>query len=112
MAKMKFDINGTPWTAQLANPWNEGLTSNGKDLLGASWNSKQKIYIATEGAKEAQRKTFIHELCHATLSEFDIMSERESFTEEELCNFVASQFDRIGEIVKKWEGWSNDNGKQ
>lgn len=76
------------WEIYLAKPHDPELFVNGETVQGACWCGHSKIFLSDELDEPSLRRTLIHELTHAVLymSQLEVS---ETFTEEQICNFVA-----------------------
>lgn len=87
-------INDLVWEIAIAPSTNPELIVDGTARAGATWLMQQKIYLSEELNKNTARSIIAHELTHAFIYSTQI-KEEESYTEEELCEFVAKWGDKI-----------------
>ena len=74
-------------------------------LFGSCDNALQKIYIHKRLPLHNKIRILAHEVTHAVIYAYGL--DREEFTQEDMCEFVASHFQTINRIV-----FSYFNGKE
>ena len=84
----EIHIAGQRWTVRLVNSHDPNLIINGDVCLGTAWPAKMEIYISNELTGDRALRTIRHELAHAFLNATQCFH-NETFTEEEVCDFVA-----------------------
>lgn len=99
---MKFKINGSEWDIELIS--NDTMQNNygrqGWYTHGMTIYSENKIYI-NETTPELLR-TLKHELTHCWLYMYGHCQDEKQFTNEDVCEIVASINDFINEIISKF----------
>lgn len=98
--KKEFLIKGHLWKVEYK--W--GLRSDGNLVDGLCERQERVIYLRRELSIEEKRRTFLHELIHAIISESHIItdeSERESLIEEIFCEGVADVLDSL--FTLRWK---------
>lgn len=79
-------------------------------LLGSCDNALQKIYIHRKLPLKNKIRTLAHEVTHAVIYAYGL--DREEFTQEDMCEFVASHFQTINRIVFDYfNGKEKDSAK-
>ncbi len=100
---MNIKINGTTWKIQEVSMADPQLLVNGHRCWGTAFYHDRKISIdKTIPDKAGKRITLLHELSHAFLHEH-LLKEQETYTEEELCEFVSRYATQIVEIANKYD---------
>jgi hypothetical protein len=87
-------INDLIWEIDIVSSVSPELIANGEACLGSTWPMSQEIYLADDLNKNTARRVIAHELTHAFIYSTQI-KEDESYTEEELCEFVSKWGDKI-----------------
>ena len=99
---MKFEINGSAWKIEEITE-QEMQYDKGKDgyyTHGFTCYSENTIYInKTSPEKE---RTLKHELSHVWLYMYGHCQDSRVFSNEDVCEIIASSNDFINEIVKKY----------
>jgi hypothetical protein len=85
---MRIHINHLLWEVNVVPTTDPGLHVDGEMCRGATWYGKQQIYLAEELTANTAMRVIIHELTHAYLYSTQ-MRLPDTFTEEEVCEFVA-----------------------
>lgn len=85
---MRIHINYLLWEINIVPVTDPGLMVDGEMCRGATWYGKQQIYLAAELNANTALRVIIHELTHAYLYSTQ-MRLPDTFTEEEVCEFVA-----------------------
>lgn len=81
-------IAGQLWTIETVNSHDASLMANGESCFGTAWPAKMKIFISNELSGDRLKRTIKHELTHAYINATQC-SRNETFSEEELCDFIA-----------------------
>lgn len=104
---MKFNINHNDWeiilkdTEALKDEYNkENEESN--FVFGVTIYSKHEIWINKDMCPDQQIRTLKHELTHCYLWNYGLYN-APSFTEEMICDLVASINDFINEVVEEYK---------
>lgn len=97
-AMIKVKINGITWKVFGTSADDEAFNAEeGEEVMGITWFTKGEIYLVTENiSSELLYRTIKHELTHAFLFSYGI--NKETLTEEEVCNFVEVYAE---DIIKK-----------
>ena len=101
---MKFEIgiNNSKWEIEEIDKEQMEKESGNNYTMGLTVCIEQKIYLLKEQANII--KTLKHELAHAWLYEFGHNPDDESkYTNEDVCEIVASSNNFINKIVKIYE---------
>lgn len=85
---MRIHINHLLWEIEVVPTTDPELRVDGEMCRGATWYGKQQIYLAEELNANTALRVIIHELTHAYLYSTQ-MRLPDTFTEEEVCEFVA-----------------------
>ena len=100
---MKFEINNTEWEIKEISS-EEMERNHGKEgyyTHGITCYSEDIIYInKTSPEKE---RTLKHELTHCWMYMYGHNQDDKKFTNEDICEIVASSNDFINEIVQKYK---------
>lgn len=88
MKIMKIRIKDYEWKVLFVKNDNSNLESeDNENVCGITHFDKLRIYINKDIAEDLILHTITHELTHATLFSYG-MGQYESFTEENVCDFV------------------------
>lgn len=104
---MKFILNYDEWeikeidSDELLDLYNKEYDSDSTFCFGVTLYPKHKILINKDMCDEQKIKTLKHELTHAYIWEHGLYN-APSFTEEMVCDLVASSMSSIGEIINNW----------
>lgn len=98
---MKIDINGIQWSIIEALPTDTRLLINDKLCFGICEYAPKNIIIDKTLKKDVKKQTLRHELTHAFINGFFI-DKKETYSEEELAEFVALYSAKICEITDKY----------
>lgn len=94
-----INIFNQVWTVYLVNPNSSVLSETRSSLIGkCNWTTRE-IHISNNLDNVEFRKTAIHELTHAAISQ--LLLNKQDFTQEEVCMFVENYLDLINELVNK-----------
>lgn len=85
---MRININHLLWEINVVSTTDPELMVDGEMCRGTTWFGKQQIFLAKELNANTALRVIIHELTHAYLYSTQ-MRIPETFTEEEVCEFVA-----------------------
>lgn len=85
---MRIHINHLLWELKVVPTTDPELRVDGELCRGATWYGKQQIFLAAELNANTALRVIIHELTHAYLWSTQ-MRLPDTFTEEEICEFVA-----------------------
>lgn len=85
---MRLHINHLLWELKIAPTTDPELRVDGIMARGTTWYAKQQIFLADELTPNTALRVIIHELTHAYLWSTQ-MRLPDTFTEEEVCEFVA-----------------------
>jgi hypothetical protein len=91
-------INGHLWEINVVPSTDSALYVEGEVCRGTTWFGKQQIFLANDLNVFTAMRVIIHELTHAFLWSTQ-MRLPESFTEEEVCEFVACWGHQIHEMA-------------
>lgn len=100
---MKIKINRIPWTINItANGFDEHLYIHNKGYATGSCSYQtSEIWILKQNSLIKTTQTLRHELTHAFLSSY-LLKTKETYDEEELCEFVAIYSNEINKITEKY----------
>lgn len=104
---MKFILNYDEWQIEeidsdkLLDLYNKEYDSDSTFCFGVTLYAKHKILINKDMCDEQKIKTLKHELTHAYIWEHGLYNVP-SFTEEMVCDLVASAMPSINEIISNW----------
>lgn len=85
---MKKGINGLLWDISIVPPTSPELYVDGNTCRGTTWFGQQQIFLSADLNADSAKVVIIHELTHAFLWSTQ-MRIPDTFTEEEICDFVA-----------------------
>lgn len=85
---MRIHINHLLWEVNIVPTTDPELRVDGELCRGATWFGTQQIFLAAELNENTALRVIIHELTHAHLFSTQ-MRLPDTFTEEEVCEFVA-----------------------
>ena len=100
---METKINGLKWTIKEVETRSSELIVNGNQCFGVCKYATQEILIDNTLKKDKKYQTLKHELAHAFLYCF-LLDKKETYSEEELCEFVAMYSDQIIECANIYMG--------
>lgn len=110
----KIIINNLEWTVIEVEKENEKLKlENGEDCLGTCRYCENAIYLDKDLCQFLKMRVLAHELTHAHISSH-LLKAQETFTEEELCEFVSCYGKQIWDIVDDYffkKDIENNNNK-
>lgn len=95
---MKIRINGLLWTIEEVDTRSQELVLNGNSCFGVCQYVNQRILIDNSIKDDKKCQTLKHELTHAFLYCY-MLDKKDTFNEEELCEFVALYSEEINLIV-------------
>jgi Zn-dependent peptidase ImmA (M78 family) len=98
---MKADINGISYEIKEIEPTHSMLLVGDRRCAGTCHYHHQEIYLSDASKHDSKYVTLCHELAHAFLAETQL-EEKESFTEENLCEFVGMYGKKICDIADKY----------
>lgn len=104
---MKFIINNDTWKIKeidkdkLTDLYNKENDEDARYCFGVTIYPEHKIYINEDLCYQQKIKTLKHELTHCYIWEYGLYNVP-SFTEEMVCDLVASINDFINEIIDKY----------
>lgn len=87
-------INNTEWTIKEVESLDSNLFLDNKICFGVCNHAYHTIYIDKNLNRSSKFNTLVHELTHAYIYSY-LLSKPESYTEEELCQFVSHYAARI-----------------
>jgi len=113
---MRIHINHMLWEVNIVPTTDPELMVDGEMCRGTTWYGKQQIFLADALNGNTALRVIIHELTHAHLFSTQ-MRLPDTFTEEEVCEFVAcwgAEIIRVAtevytELYSPWE--RADNGR-
>ncbi len=88
MNDMKKKINGLVWDISIVSGASAELLADGVTCRGTTWCGHQRICLSADLTRQTAKRVIAHELTHAFLWSTQ-MRIPETFTEEEVCEFVA-----------------------
>lgn len=103
-----FTMNGYLWRVLFVTPESDLLIDRtGSRRVATTDANTLCIYLSSELKGEFLRKVLVHELGHAVMFSYDLLSAVHSFVrpnqwveaEEWMCNFIADYGDRIFNIA-------------
>jgi len=86
-------INNLDWSVKYNDDMQEGT-------FGETNYETLTIYLRTQCHKQNMRRTLLHEIIHAYQYSFGLHF-IESFNKETICEFIAHNFEAIGEIYNQ-----------
>lgn len=95
---MNIIINGIAWEILETDTRNMNLMVDGNSCFGTCNHTENRIYIDESLSVSKKKATLKHELTHAFI-DCCLLSKKESYTEEELCEFVSLYGKAICEIA-------------
>ena len=98
---MIIKINNMNWEIKEVESSHSMLLVSGAVSLGTSHFLHKEIYLNKDLKPEHKQQILRHELTHAFMSETQI-SDKDTFDEEELCEFVGLYGQRISEIAERY----------
>lgn len=104
---MIINLCGSKWEVLQIEGNNSLLLCGEKRCKGTTHYYDHKIYVDKDLIPEEKRRTLIHELSHAVLYSTQL-SVDESFSEEQLCEFMGLYADKIADVsnvvlaLEKW----------
>lgn len=96
----KIKIKDLEWQVVLVPTISSNLIVNGNSCYGACNHYEKRIYLDKELPKDQMYRTLAHELTHAFITSYFI-ERKESYTEEDLCEFVSIYGDEICSLSKE-----------
>lgn len=97
---MKVQINNYDWEIAVIPGDSEKMNPEPEVYRAGLTEYPEQIISIRQGmSTQRTRATVIHEVIHAFIDSYGYTSD--CMTEEEICNFFASQADRIMEIVER-----------
>lgn len=105
---MTTRINDITWTFELVKGTNSNLLFDNEFNYGITCYNDAHVYVSKDLPIDLRKRTLLHETVHAILFSY-MLRKYESFTEEELADFVAKYFDEIYTITNNiMRGWANE----
>lgn len=104
---MKFILNYDEWEIKeieqekLLKIYNENYDEESNFCFGVTIYPQHQIWINKNMCEEQKINTLKHELTHAYIWEHGLYN-APSFTEEMVCDLVASAMSNINEIISNW----------
>ena len=87
-------INGFEWEINIIPATDPELYVDGDICRGTTWFGKYQIFLSSDLTSSTAKRVIVHELTHAYLFSTQ-MRVPETFTEEEVCDFIACWADHI-----------------
>lgn len=91
---MTVKINDITWTFELVKGTDSNLLFDNEFVYGITCYNDAHVYVSKDLPIELRKRTLLHETVHAVLFSY-MLRKYESFTEEEMADFVAKYFDKI-----------------
>lgn len=105
---MKVLINNISWTFNLVKGTDSNLLYDNDFNYGITCYNDACVYVSKDLPNDLRKRTLLHETVHAVLFSY-MLRKYESFTEEELADFVAKYFDIIYTITDNvMREWANE----
>lgn len=105
---MQIKINNILWTFSLVKGTDSNLLYDSDFNYGITCYNDARVYISKDLPIDLRKRTLLHEIVHAVLFSY-MLRKYESFTEEEMADFVAKYFDKIYTITGNvMRGWANE----
>lgn len=105
---MTTRINYITWTFELVKGTDSNLLFDNEFNYGITCYNDAHVYVSKDLPIDLRKRTLLHETVHAILFSY-MLRKYESFTEEELADFVAKYFDEIYMITNNiMRGWANE----
>lgn len=95
----KIFIKDLEWEINLVDTTNANLMADGSLCYGSCRFFEQKIYLDNRLIKEQMFRTLKHELTHAFIYSY-LIEKKQSYTEEDLCDFIAIYGEEICNMAK------------
>lgn len=106
---MTVKINDITWTFELVKGTDSNLLFDNEFVYGITCYNDAHVYVSKDLPIELRKRTLLHETVHAVLFSH-MLRKYESFTEEEMADFVAKYFDKIyilcNTIMNEWKNES------
>ena len=103
---MQIKINDILWTFSLVKGTDSNLLYDSDFNYGITCYNDAHVYINKDLPTDLRKRTLLHEIVHAMLFSY-MLRKYESFTEEEMADFVAKYFDKIyilcNTIMNRWK---------
>lgn len=98
---MEVKINSLKWTIKEVDTRSQELNANGNQCYGTCKYHTQEIFLDNSLKNDKKCQTLKHELAHAFISCY-MLEQKQNYSEEDLCEFVALYSDKIVEIATKY----------
>lgn len=98
-------IGQSTWKVSIENSHSSELCVDGNVSRGCTWCGKHEIYLSNELTPITFRRVCIHELVHAILFSTQACL-LETYTEEQLCDFMALYGDEVIYLADQLEEWA------
>lgn len=109
---MTFLVNNQVWEIKEVPADCGKLVINGCFRQGSIHFDTQTLYVLDSLKIERKREVLLHELAHCFLYATQIYYEKDSFSEEEVCEFIALYSSQVVDVMdryfKKIGGDTND----
>lgn len=99
---MEFKCNEAKWRIEVIPKWDMRIKAENDYTMGLTIYAEQVLYLSEEQANIL--KTLKHELIHVWLYEYG-HSQKEKYTDEEVCEIVACANDFINEEIEAFKQW-------
>ena len=100
---MQFNINNNKWNIKIVDRGTMIGKAEDSTVLGYTIYGTQEILLLDEQANIL--RTLKHELTHVWLWEYGHYQQEKEFTNEDVCEIVASINDFINEIIEKYRNY-------
>lgn len=101
---VEITLNAQKWGVHVVDPHDPSLFFYGSPRRGCTWCYAQKIYLSDELDERTATRVIAHELTHAMIYATQIKdsgnTEKENYTEEDVCEFMAMYGAQITDIAK------------
>jgi hypothetical protein len=94
----KITITDQKWDVFFTDAHDPELVVDGTYRMGTTWPARYEIYISNEIKGDRLKRILSHELVHALIESSQIVKS-ESYTEEDLCEFMAIYAKPLAEFV-------------
>lgn len=95
------DINKLKWTIKEVETRSAELVVDGSQCYGTCKYYTQEIFLDETLTNDKKIKTLKHELTHAFINCY-LLEQQENYSEEQLCEFVATYSEHINEIANDY----------
>lgn len=99
---MIFTINNQTWEIKEVEEDSGKLFVDGSFRQGSTHYNSQTIYLSNGLHEDRMKEVLLHELTHVVLYATQSYYEKDSFSEEELCEVVALYGEKAINLMRKY----------